>query len=416
VVRSAGNSGGHNIHYYAENVTSSEAIQFGYSGYVNLWLESGDNMSSVSLSWSGGSISNVISNSSKSSNGIDLYHYPVDLANGKRAVWVVMDNSSLESQTFTLTLNGLSDANSSGTIGRHLWAEDPVVSLPYGGFSQGTKYTGQHYPYTLSNEACAPKVITVGAFMTQSVWPASNGYSYSYNDGDEGGIGNFSSIGPTGDDSQKPDIIAGGTIILSARSADATYQAELLPPSPHTTHYAYMQGTSMASPVAAGAIALLLEKHPTWTPDDVKTYLKTHARETSRPAGVTADQLIVKTDPNNWDRVFGYGAVDLTYAFEVDEIEPPQSTPPVTFNLDQNYPNPFNPETRIKYQVARQGNVQLVVYNALGQKVRTLVNSRQEAGSYSLKFDAAKLASGVYYYKLSTDNGFVQTRKMILLR
>jgi len=88
---------------------------------------------------------------------------------------------------------------------------------------------------------------------------------------------------------------------------------------------------------------------------------------------------------------------------------------PVQFQLEQNYPNPFNPNTRIKYQVARQGNVKLTVYNALGQKVRTLVNSIKQAGHYSVTFNANGFASGVYYYKLVAGNS-VQIRKMVLIR
>jgi len=89
---------------------------------------------------------------------------------------------------------------------------------------------------------------------------------------------------------------------------------------------------------------------------------------------------------------------------------------PFNFKLEQNYPNPFNPTTAISYQLSAVSQVQLIVYNPLGQKVRTLVNRRQEVGSYSVIFDAAGLASGVYFYYLATDKGFVQTKKMLLLR
>ncbi len=88
---------------------------------------------------------------------------------------------------------------------------------------------------------------------------------------------------------------------------------------------------------------------------------------------------------------------------------------PQEFRLSQNYPNPFNPTTSIQYQVSRQGNVQLIVYNALGQKVATLVNQKQTPGQYRVTFDASGLASGVYFYRLSTKD-FIQIKKMILLR
>ena len=84
--------------------------------------------------------------------------------------------------------------------------------------------------------------------------------------------------------------------------------------------------------------------------------------------------------------------------------------------LSQNYPNPFNPTTVISWQLAECSDVELAVYNLLGEKVRTLVRRRQEAGKYSVLFNAAGLASGVYIYQFRTDRGFIRKKKMILLR
>jgi len=85
------------------------------------------------------------------------------------------------------------------------------------------------------------------------------------------------------------------------------------------------------------------------------------------------------------------------------------------FVLLQNYPNPFNPSTSIKYSISVDGIVNLSVYNLIGEKVATLVNEEKPAGSYEAKFDAADLSSGIYFYKLQTNN-FFETKKMILLR
>lgn len=89
---------------------------------------------------------------------------------------------------------------------------------------------------------------------------------------------------------------------------------------------------------------------------------------------------------------------------------------PTNFSLSQNYPNPFNPGTTINYQLPASNKVHLIIYNMTGQKVRTLVNRTQMTGQYSVTFNADGLASGVYLFRLSTDNGFVQTKKMILMR
>jgi len=84
--------------------------------------------------------------------------------------------------------------------------------------------------------------------------------------------------------------------------------------------------------------------------------------------------------------------------------------------LFQNYPNPFNPITNIEYQISSFNHVNLSIYNILGQKVTTLVNKKQPAGSYKVEWDASSFASGVYFYKLVTDKGFDRTRKLLLLK
>ncbi|MBK7865765.1 MAG: T9SS type A sorting domain-containing protein [Ignavibacteriales bacterium] len=98
-----------------------------------------------------------------------------------------------------------------------------------------------------------------------------------------------------------------------------------------------------------------------------------------------------------------------TYSSEV-EVE--VGTPTV-FALEQNYPNPFNPSTVIKYSIPVDGMVSLNIYNTLGEKVTTLISSIQKAGSYEVSFDASKLASGVYIYRLESGN-FSTVKKMIL--
>ncbi len=88
---------------------------------------------------------------------------------------------------------------------------------------------------------------------------------------------------------------------------------------------------------------------------------------------------------------------------------------PQLFELQQNYPNPFNPATTIRYQLAQQSKVSLKVYDLLGREVAALVDQRQAAGRYEVRFEARDLASGVYFYQLATP-GFVKTRKMLLVR
>jgi hypothetical protein len=92
-----------------------------------------------------------------------------------------------------------------------------------------------------------------------------------------------------------------------------------------------------------------------------------------------------------------------------------ESQLPLTFVLEQNYPNPFNPSTTINYQLPIANMVNLKVYNLLGQEVATLVNERQPAGTYKVKFDASDLASGMYIYKIKSGDYNV-SKKMLLLK
>jgi len=88
---------------------------------------------------------------------------------------------------------------------------------------------------------------------------------------------------------------------------------------------------------------------------------------------------------------------------------------PTNFFLSQNYPNPFNPTTTINYSVPKSGFVTIKVYDVLGREVTTLVIENKPIGNYSVQFNAAKLTSGVYYYRIQAGD-FVQTKKLILLK
>ncbi len=88
---------------------------------------------------------------------------------------------------------------------------------------------------------------------------------------------------------------------------------------------------------------------------------------------------------------------------------------PTEYTLYQNYPNPFNPITTIKYDLPNTTDVSLIIYDILGRKVKELINTKQQAGKYEIKFDASNIASGVYIYQLIADK-FISSKKMILLK
>jgi hypothetical protein len=88
---------------------------------------------------------------------------------------------------------------------------------------------------------------------------------------------------------------------------------------------------------------------------------------------------------------------------------------PDSYNLSQNYPNPFNPATNIKFSIPSSGAVKLVVFDIMGREVSTVINQNMNAGKYTVDFDASKLSSGVYFYKL-TSGSFTETKKMMLIK
>jgi hypothetical protein len=87
----------------------------------------------------------------------------------------------------------------------------------------------------------------------------------------------------------------------------------------------------------------------------------------------------------------------------------------LTYQLEQNYPNPFNPSTTIRFAVPQAGKVTLSVYNVLGEKIRDLISGFYETGIHSVNFDGKDLNSGVYIYKLQSEN-FVKVKKMLLMK
>ena len=88
---------------------------------------------------------------------------------------------------------------------------------------------------------------------------------------------------------------------------------------------------------------------------------------------------------------------------------------PKVFAISQNYPNPFNPSTIINYEVPKSGLVKIKIYDILGREASTLVSEEKSPGRYKVKFDGSNFASGLYFYRI-TSNSFIAKKKMLLLK
>jgi len=97
------------------------------------------------------------------------------------------------------------------------------------------------------------------------------------------------------------------------------------------------------------------------------------------------------------------------------DIEPNNNIVISDYKLAQNFPNPFNPVTTISYSIPIVSQVELVIYNTLGEKIKKLVNEEQDTGFYNVNFNAERLASGIYLYRIQAGDYF-ETKKMILLK
>jgi hypothetical protein len=135
-------------------------------------------------------------------------------------------------------------------------------------------------------------------------------------------------------------------------------------------------------------------------------------RVTKLPGGqlyarISFDTTEIRTDNNTAWNYFDQLSIPLSVAVQGER--------PGTFVLEQNYPNPFNPTTVVRYQLPVASSVKLTIYDVLGREVSVLVNEKKNAGTYEVKFDAAGLSSGVYFYRLEAGS-YIQTRKLMLLK
>ena len=117
---------------------------------------------------------------------------------------------------------------------------------------------------------------------------------------------------------------------------------------------------------------------------------------------------------------YGWAAGKLGTVIKIDNSNPDGletiKQAQIPFELYQNYPNPFNTKTVIKYSLLVDGHTELSIYNLLGHKVATIVSGRQPAGNYTVEWDASRFSSGIYLYRLSTDQGLTRAKKLLFIK
>ncbi len=165
---------------------------------------------------------------------------------------------------------------------------------------------------------------------------------------------------------------------------------------------------------------------------DLILYDNTGSQITSSSASGPIELLIYPTAPAAVYSIrlsaYGYGYSYGSYSIIVSNVRPtlPSAgvkepgkeaapTLPEKFALLQNYPNPFNPNTVISYQLSVISDVKLSIYDVIGREIAVLANGRQNAGTYTTRWNAQNFPSGIYFYRLQA-NSFTQTKKLILLK
>jgi len=129
--------------------------------------------------------------------------------------------------------------------------------------------------------------------------------------------------------------------------------------------------------------------------------------------GVVGQQFSGSLRAGNFSLTAGFPVSTLVQGIPVSAGD--LQARPSAFVLFQNFPNPFNPTTALRYELPTTSMVTLTVYDILGREVALLVKEKKNAGRYEVKFDAAGLSSGVYFYRIEAED-FVQVKKLHVIR
>jgi hypothetical protein len=202
----------------------------------------------------------------------------------------------------------------------------------------------------------------------------------------EGSIVGFSSRGPSGDGRIKPDVCAMGADVFCARA--------------DSNDYWILSGTSLATPVVAGIAALIMEAHPDWTAQMVRTAIMNTASNHETP-----------------DNDYGWGIVDAVgaadYVFD-DAYDSPRGVP-ASHVLISSYPNPVNGVVTIQLTLPMESAGKLTLFDTLGREVNVWSRERWNAGTNSVEFETSGLATGTYVASFAGEKGHA-VQKIVVVK
>ncbi len=276
--------------------------------------------------------------------------------------------------------------------------------------------------YTVGSPATADHAVAVGSWVTRREYMNWEGLIVGSTINVENELAPYSNRGPRVDGALKPDFCAPGSQLISVRDDDAwggppfgLYTIFVISNSYATDpggygqpcDYMALEGTSMATPAACGAIALLKSYAPELGKEELLDILYNSARDDEYTSAVPND---------DW----GYGKIDVEAAVESIASADDSAVAPANIKLLPNYPNPFNPTTTIEFSIPQDGHAVLKIYNIRGQHVKTLQNAMLEAGEYSMVWNGTNernvpVSSGIYFSRLEAGDS-VRVQKMVLMK
>lgn len=431
IVAAAGNSGGSTIHvtYPAQGHDYSTALESGLAlgspvALVDLWAPASSNITVGVAAYNTNDIINPVFVSNAAAPGQLVQQTAIvgigpalgkitidarttaDPNNGAKNVLIQIEPAPAGIDPSTLFWSVYTYG--SGTL--DMWVVTSAIFFPPG-LNVPTYFRAGDDSKTVAIPATARRILCVGSHVSKTQWTDIDGVVRVQANATLDAISGFSSRGPSRDGRKLPNVSAPGEAIISALSKD--YPAD----RPHIAFgdgYQEQQGTSQASPHVTGIAALMLERDPALTPENVRSILQ----QTATPTG---------GNPSN---IFGSGRVQALAALEATP-DPLQCTvllpsgrlvaceelvnEPVSLMA---YPNPASEGVRLAFTSPTRAQVDLAVYDLMGRRLRSLQRGEVPPGVYGAVWNGddergRQVAGGIYFARLTTATGTRTIRLML---